>query len=67
MLLNAWRKDIVWIVGGIDKGNDYSELFEVVREKVKAIVCLGKDNKKIIELLRIKFPLLSKQPLWMKP
>jgi len=33
---------------GIDKGNDYSELFTVVKEKVKAIVCLGKDNSKII-------------------
>jgi UDP-N-acetylmuramoylalanine--D-glutamate ligase len=39
---------VVWIVGGIDKGNDYSQLFELVKEKVKAIVCLGKDNSKII-------------------
>lgn len=37
----------VWIVGGVDKGNDYSELFPLVREKVKAIVCLGLDNAKI--------------------
>jgi UDP-N-acetylmuramoylalanine--D-glutamate ligase len=47
--IECMDKEIVWIVGGIDKGNDYSELFEVVRKKVKAIVCLGKDNKKIIE------------------
>ncbi|MFP5470075.1 MAG: UDP-N-acetylmuramoyl-L-alanine--D-glutamate ligase [Bacteroidia bacterium] len=39
----------VWIVGGVDKGNDYSMLFDLVKEKVKAIVCLGKDNKKIIK------------------
>ena len=47
---------IVWIVGGIDKGNDYSELFPVVKSKVKAIVCLGKDNKKIIEAFKDKVP-----------
>jgi UDP-N-acetylmuramoylalanine--D-glutamate ligase len=39
----------VWIVGGVDKGNDYSELMSLVHEKVKAIVCLGVDNKKIID------------------
>ncbi len=40
-------KPIVWIVGGVDKGNDYSMLKKLVQNKVKAIVCLGKDNKKI--------------------
>lgn len=39
----------VWIVGGVDKGNDYTDLLPLVREKVKAIVCLGLDNQKIIE------------------
>ncbi len=38
---------IIWIVGGIDKGNDYSVLMDLVKEKVKAIICLGKDNSKI--------------------
>ena len=38
----------VWIVGGVDKGNNYSELFSLVNEKVKAIICLGLDNQKII-------------------
>jgi len=47
--LECMETDVVWIAGGIDKGNDYSELFQVARQKVKAIVCLGKDNKKIIE------------------
>ena len=40
-------KTIVWIVGGVDKGNDYNDLLPLVREKVKAIVCLGLDNDKI--------------------
>jgi UDP-N-acetylmuramoylalanine--D-glutamate ligase len=54
--IECMDKDIVWIVGGIDKGNDYSELFDLVRKKVRAIVCLGKDNKKIIEAFRDKVP-----------
>ena len=45
--LESMSKKIVWIVGGIDKGNDYSMLKELVKEKVKAIIALGKDNKKI--------------------
>ena len=47
--LEGIKKPIVWIVGGVDKGNDYSELMPLVREKVKAIVCLGVDNSKLIE------------------
>jgi UDP-N-acetylmuramoylalanine--D-glutamate ligase len=39
--------DVVLILGGVDKGNDYSMLKELVKQKVKAIVCLGKDNKRI--------------------
>ncbi|HSR60546.1 MAG TPA: hypothetical protein VLL47_07305, partial [Robiginitalea sp.] len=39
----------VWIVGGIDKGNDYRPLMPLVREKVKAIICLGADNSKIVD------------------
>jgi UDP-N-acetylmuramoylalanine--D-glutamate ligase len=39
---------MVWIVGGVDKGNDYSELFNLVENRVKAIVCLGKDNGKVL-------------------
>lgn len=46
--LECMKTDVIWIAGGIDKGNDYSELNNVVKEKVKAIVCLGKDNSKII-------------------
>lgn len=45
--LESMKKPTVWIVGGVDKGNDYSILMPLVKEKVKAIVCLGKDNKKL--------------------
>lgn len=45
--LESMRQKVVWIAGGIDKGNDYSSLTGLVKEKVKAIVCLGKDNSKI--------------------
>jgi UDP-N-acetylmuramoylalanine--D-glutamate ligase len=47
--LESMENPTVWIVGGVDKGNDYSELTELVREKVKAIICLGTDNQKIID------------------
>ncbi len=47
--LDSMTSPTVWIVGGVDKGNDYSELMSLVHEKVKAIVCLGVDNKKIID------------------
>jgi UDP-N-acetylmuramoylalanine--D-glutamate ligase len=45
--LESMVKPVIWIVGGTDKGNDYKELRELVRQKVKAIVCLGVDNTKI--------------------
>jgi len=46
--LESMEKPVVWICGGQDKGNDYNELLDLVKQRVKAIVCLGKDNKKII-------------------
>ncbi len=46
--LDSMTTPTVWIVGGVDKGNDYDELMPLVREKVKAIVCLGLDNQKIL-------------------
>ena len=48
--LDSMNTPTVWIVGGVDKGNDYNELMSLVREKVKAIICLGVDNKKIINV-----------------
>ena len=50
--LESMDKPTVWIVGGQDKGNNYEELAELVNEKVKAIVCLGVDNKKIIKAFK---------------
>jgi len=47
--LESMDAPTVWIVGGVDKGNEYRELFPFVNEKVKAIVCLGVDNSKLIE------------------
>lgn len=46
--LESMESPTIWIVGGEDKGNDYSELLPLVNEKVKAIICLGVDNQKII-------------------
>jgi UDP-N-acetylmuramoylalanine--D-glutamate ligase len=45
--LDSMSTPTVWIVGGVDKGNDYDELMPLVREKVKAIICIGVDNAKI--------------------
>ncbi|NBL64749.1 UDP-N-acetylmuramoyl-L-alanine--D-glutamate ligase [Flavobacterium sp. NST-5] len=47
--LDSMNAQTIWIVGGVDKGNDYNELMPLVREKVKAIICLGIDNAKIID------------------
>jgi len=48
--LDSVKTPIVWIVGGVDKGNDYSALMPLVREKVKAIICLGLDNTSLLEM-----------------
>jgi UDP-N-acetylmuramoylalanine--D-glutamate ligase len=50
--LDSVNAPTVWIVGGVDKGNDYTELMALVNEKVKAIICLGIDNRKIIDAFR---------------
>ncbi|WP_339630843.1 Mur ligase family protein, partial [Bizionia echini] len=47
--LESMNAPTIWIVGGQDKGNDYQELFPFINEKVKAIICLGIDNKKLFE------------------
>ena len=47
--LESMNVPTVWIVGGVDKGNDYSSLFPFVNEKVKAIICLGKDNEALFD------------------
>jgi UDP-N-acetylmuramoylalanine--D-glutamate ligase len=45
--LESMHAPVIWIAGGVDKGNDYSSLKELVKEKVKVLICLGKDNKKL--------------------
>ncbi len=52
--LESMKRPTVWIVGGTDKGNDYTEIEELVKKKVKAIVCLGIDNQKIIDFFKDK-------------
>jgi UDP-N-acetylmuramoylalanine--D-glutamate ligase len=45
--LESMNKSVVWIAGGVDKGNDYEELLPLVKEKVKVLICLGEDNEKL--------------------
>ena len=45
--LESMTSPVIWIAGGVDKGNDYADLMELVKAKVKALVCLGKDNSKL--------------------
>lgn len=45
--LESINTPVIWVAGGQDKGNDYTELLDIVKDKVKAIICLGKDNTKI--------------------
>jgi len=47
--LESMNKPVVLIMGGVDKGNDYTQLYDLVKDKVKALVCLGVDNSKLIE------------------
>jgi UDP-N-acetylmuramoylalanine--D-glutamate ligase len=56
--LESMVKPVILILGGVDKGNDYSLLNDLVREKVKAIVCMGKDNGKIHEAFGSMVPLI---------
>lgn len=57
--LESMEHDTVWIVGGEDKGNDYQELMSLVKKKVKAIVCLGVDNTKIIDTFSDVIPQIA--------
>ncbi|MNL33430.1 UDP-N-acetylmuramoylalanine--D-glutamate ligase [compost metagenome] len=56
--LESMKNPTVWIVGGLDKGNDYTEIEDLVKRKVKAIVCLGIDNQKIIDFFKNKKELI---------
>ena len=47
--LDSMTTPVIWIAGGTDKGNDYSVLFDLVRQKVKVLICMGVDNRKLID------------------
>ena len=57
--LSAMDKPVIWVVGGVDKGNEYEAIVSLVLEKVKAIVCLGVDNKLIIEAFQGKVEIIE--------
>jgi UDP-N-acetylmuramoylalanine--D-glutamate ligase len=52
--LESIKGNIIWIAGGVDKGNNYTELYELVSNKVKAIVCLGVDNQRLLDAFKDK-------------
>ena len=54
--LDSMKSNVIWIAGGTDKGNDYSELYALAKEKVKALVCLGVDNEKLKKSFGDKVP-----------
>ena len=57
--LGSYQQPLVWIAGGIDKGNDYSVIREAVAQKVKALICLGKDNSKLFQFFSPVVPRIS--------
>ena len=56
--LESMQKPTVLVIGGVDKGNDYSLIAELVKEKVKAIICMGTDNKKIVSFFKDIVPVI---------
>jgi UDP-N-acetylmuramoylalanine--D-glutamate ligase len=54
--LDAMTKPVIWIAGGTDKGNDYSVLFPLIKNRVKALICLGLDNEKLKNSFRSHIP-----------
>ena len=57
--LECMERPVVWIAGGTDKGNDYSELYDLVEKKVKALICLGKDNTKLHKSFEGKIEIIT--------
>jgi UDP-N-acetylmuramoylalanine--D-glutamate ligase len=57
--LEAMETKVVWIAGGQDKGNDYTPLMSLVKDRVSALVCLGADNKKLVDTFQGKIPVVS--------
>ena len=57
--LQSYNKPIIWIAGGLDKGNDYSSLYDIASNKVKALICLGLDNMKLMESFHQKIDVID--------
>ncbi|GAA4822795.1 UDP-N-acetylmuramoyl-L-alanine--D-glutamate ligase [Algivirga pacifica] len=57
--LQSFQQPIIWIAGGVDKGNDYGQMEETVKQHVKAIICLGKENEKIKNAFQSIIPDIS--------
>ena len=57
--LDAMDNNVIWIVGGVDKGNDYSVLMDLVKQKVKGVICLGVDNQKLLNEFGAKVPQIT--------
>jgi UDP-N-acetylmuramoylalanine--D-glutamate ligase len=57
--LESMDDNVIWIAGGTDKGNEYDSLYELATAKVKALVCLGVDNTKLIESFTGKIPVIT--------
>ncbi len=57
--LDSFKSPIILIIGGVDKGNDYSQIEELVKKKVKAIICLGKENDKLISFFENKVKIIK--------
>jgi UDP-N-acetylmuramoylalanine--D-glutamate ligase len=57
--LESMSRQTIWIAGGVDKGNDYQELVPIAKEKVKALVCLGKDNDRLIASFKDSIDLIA--------
>lgn len=56
--LESMQKPTIWIAGGVDKGNDYSQLLKLAKEKIKALICLGEDNSKLHAAFEGEIPLV---------
>jgi UDP-N-acetylmuramoylalanine--D-glutamate ligase len=57
--LESMNKPVIWIAGGVDKGNDYSVVQDLVRKKVKALICLGTENRKLHEAFSTSIDLIA--------
>ncbi|MDF1696344.1 MAG: UDP-N-acetylmuramoyl-L-alanine--D-glutamate ligase [Saprospiraceae bacterium] len=56
--LDAIKSDVIWIAGGTDKGNDYTALKKLAKQKVKALICLGIDNQKLVQSFAELIPII---------